>query len=1343
MIAARYYCNRVIGTIYNHARLFALLLFAAASLPAQAQQTSSGPADSPSPNLELSDEVQARIAATIAEQRRLKEAAGPAAVKSAASRDRIMAARTQFDRIAAVSEYSAGYSDTVPGNNFSFPEDTHGFCRTYFNYAGAPDPNLIVEDYYLNMELIAGETLTLDLAWESIDGGFADFDLYVFDALGFPVGDEDPAALLDGVNENDSQTDNTNLTESALAINNTGTDQPVLVVVDRFRSSSPDINSTISITADGNDDAFTVTEYIEMDQITYLTDAGVSAPLTEGLELTPGEANDFMASLNTQACAQSVVFTLLDSEGNPVLDQDTVDEAFNPVTTNGRTFSAFDATTVSLPPGTYTLAALPYSGQLGAGIEAPLVEVSFTVPVDDPSWIVLPVDSTAIPELSPFNFTVEAQSSEPGPITYSINPEAEALGASLTPDGMFSWTPIESLGAGTYDITFSASNGINTTDSTITFVVNEVNLAPELAVISDQTGAPGDLISFMAMATDADTLAPAPFTFNNLTYSLEGGEEGMAIDPETGAFTWTPSETGMFTVTVVVTDDGDPNLAASQEVTFNINLNDPQWIILPVDSTGIPELTTFDLSVEATSSEPGPITYTINPEAEAFGAMISPEGAFSWTPIESLGAGTYDITFSASNGINTTDSTITFVVNEVNLAPELAVISDQTGAPGDLISFMAMATDADTLAPAPFTFNNLTYSLEGGEEGMAIDPETGAFTWTPSETGMFTVTVVVTDDGDPNLAASQEVTFNINLNDPQWIILPVDSTGIPELTTFDLSVEATSSEPGPITYTINPEAEAFGAMISPEGAFSWTPIESLGAGTYEVTFSATNGINTTDSTITFVVNEVNLAPELDEIANQTAELNQELTFMASATDADTLAPAPFTFNTLTYSLEDGEEGMAIDPETGAFTWTPTTTGEFSVTVVVTDDGNPNLSDSQVVTITVGEAPVVGIIDFTLINALTNLPVPGYDPIQPGAVIDLVTVNMGDGVPIITSLGDQAFNIQANVSDPDGEIASVDFTLSVTPALVGAPAEFTVPTPAVPNDPGPPYSIYQEVDDGGSPNFTAQSLIVGTYTLSGTPVGPAVAEEATVTFQVVGPRIENFALVNSVTNQDIPAFTPIPEGATISTAEVGSNLNIRANTVDFEGDNRLIDRVVFALSGADSFNKTETFTPYSLFGDPTVIDIPPPFTDANYEDWQEVNGELLGGDYTLEATPFTEDDPNDAANFGLEIASTTFTIQLTGGIAPGLSAPDATQLLPNYPNPFNPVTTIRFGLQEATPVRITVYDMIGREVSVLVDSELNSGFHEVSFDASSLPSGMYLYRLETPTMVQVRPMTLLK
>ena len=78
-----------------------------------------------------------------------------------------------------------------------------------------------------------------------------------------------------------------------------------------------------------------------------------------------------------------------------------------------------------------------------------------------------------------------------------------------------------------------------------------------------------------------------------------------------------------------------------------------------------------------------------------------------------------------------------------------------------------------------------------------------------------------------------------------------------------------------------------------------------------------------------------------------------------------------------------------------------------------------------------------------------------------------------------------------------------------------------------------------------------------------------------------------------------------------------------------------------------------------------------------------------------------------------------------------SLPKEFALEGNYPNPFNPQTTIRFGVTETSDVRLVVYNMLGREVRVLVQGIVSSGMHEATFDASGLPSGSYIYTLTTP------------
>ena len=80
---------------------------------------------------------------------------------------------------------------------------------------------------------------------------------------------------------------------------------------------------------------------------------------------------------------------------------------------------------------------------------------------------------------------------------------------------------------------------------------------------------------------------------------------------------------------------------------------------------------------------------------------------------------------------------------------------------------------------------------------------------------------------------------------------------------------------------------------------------------------------------------------------------------------------------------------------------------------------------------------------------------------------------------------------------------------------------------------------------------------------------------------------------------------------------------------------------------------------------------------------------------------------------------------------------------NYPNPFNPGTTITFGLPKSTDVRLSVFDVLGREVSVLVHERRNAGVHEVKFDGSGLASGVYFCRIQAGDFIQANKMLVVK
>jgi hypothetical protein len=103
------------------------------------------------------------------------------------------------------------------------------------------------------------------------------------------------------------------------------------------------------------------------------------------------------------------------------------------------------------------------------------------------------------------------------------------------------------------------------------------------------------------------------------------------------------------------------------------------------------------------------------------------------------------------------------------------------------------------------------------------------------------------------------------------------------------------------------------------------------------------------------------------------------------------------------------------------------------------------------------------------------------------------------------------------------------------------------------------------------------------------------------------------------------------------------------------------------------------------------------------------------------------------------------IALTTGVPDLLSSrvPSEFGLSQNYPNPFNPRTTIRYEVPQKSRLTLSVYNLLGQQVSILVQGEQEAGHHEVRFDGSNLASGVYFYRLQAGSFVETKKLLLLK
>ena len=111
--------------------------------------------------------------------------------------------------------------------------------------------------------------------------------------------------------------------------------------------------------------------------------------------------------------------------------------------------------------------------------------------------------------------------------------------------------------------------------------------------------------------------------------------------------------------------------------------------------------------------------------------------------------------------------------------------------------------------------------------------------------------------------------------------------------------------------------------------------------------------------------------------------------------------------------------------------------------------------------------------------------------------------------------------------------------------------------------------------------------------------------------------------------------------------------------------------------------------------------------------------------------------------GTTAPPTRFTFTITGVGNNISSLPTEFKLHNNFPNPFNPVTKIKFDLPKSSIVKLSVYDILGREITNILNGNLEAGYYEINFDGSKLASGIYFYKIQASDFTDVKKMILNK
>ena len=338
--------------------------------------------------------------------------------------------------------------------------------------------------------------------------------------------------------------------------------------------------------------------------------------------------------------------------------------------------------------------------------------------------------------------------------------------------------------------------------------------------------------------------------------------------------------------------------------------------------------------------------------------------------------------------------------------------------------------------------------------------------------------------------------------------------------------------------------------------------------------------------------------------------------------------------------------------------------------------------------------------FILYDADTDQPVPGFSPIPQNAVLDLSAL-------------------------PPSLNIAVEFDILVDQVT------FTLNDNLINTERVEPYALFGDVNG----DFRSGRIPPAPqYILTATPTVNGIQEESEIViFEVINtqlPTVMNLMLVDADSDTELFELT---NNATLDGNELPANINIVAKTNDF------VKSVLFDINQG-FFRRLESAAPYAFYGD----------TNGNY-----LSGPMPVGDQTLVATPYSEPRAGGVPGTPLTIqfsisASTSSTQSLRASyqeealtLSIESETPEAYLLGENYPNPFNPETTISFALPEMAQVQLLVYDVLGRHVATVTEATFEAGQHEVRFNSGDLTSGTYFYSLITPNGVFTKKMMLLK
>ena len=483
-----------------------------------------------------------------------------------------------------------------------------------------------------------------------------------------------------------------------------------------------------------------------------------------------------------------------------------------------------------------------------------------------PSLVVAPEDSLGVNQGEPVEFTVTGETTTDRPLKFYARHLPR--GAKFDSETQtFSWTP-DFKQEGNYRMIVGVGDGSFRTEQDVVITVNKVPQIPTLDPLEDQTVTEGKLLRFRVLGSYPDGRQvvfdqPSALPDNSL------------FDVVIGNFRFLPDydQAGTYNLTFSVTEDDGSTYSVSTTITVTDNNRPPKLVDLKNVSVILGQSVTFN--VQALDPDPGDVL-TLEaieiPQGATFNTTSEPP-AFSWTPsIE----GSYEATFAVTDASGASDRrTVYITVGTQNLPPVLGEIGDLTISEGDTLSLSISVSDPEN--------DPVTMFVSPVPANATFDNDNNTFSFQPSyaQAGMYYLKFVASDG---ELTDEKPVTIQV-LDVPLPPVISVSKAwSVQEGDTLEFTVDVrdAAGEKVEVISSTLPD----GASLEPaSGKFFWAP-DFEQAGTYSITFIASDGTQTAQQDIVIVISDKNRPPLIFEIADQEVVEGDIISFEITTTDPD-------------------------------------------------------------------------------------------------------------------------------------------------------------------------------------------------------------------------------------------------------------------------------------------------------------------------------------------------------------------------------------------------------------------------------------------------------------------------